>query len=59
MDAIGLAARDIVSGAADQGIAGGADCAISLNILADFVNGGGFRKGSCQKRPVGLLIFRR
>ena len=40
MDAIGLAARDIVSGAADYVIAGGADCAISLNILADFVNGG-------------------
>lgn len=39
MDAIGLAARDIVSGTADYVVAGGADCAISLNILADFVNG--------------------
>jgi 3-oxoacyl-[acyl-carrier-protein] synthase II len=40
MDAIGLAARDVASGAADFVIAGGADCAISFNILADFVNGG-------------------
>lgn len=40
MDAIGLAARDIVSGATDYVIAGGADCAIGLSPLTEFVNSG-------------------
>ena len=40
LDAIGLAARDIVSGATDYVIAGGADCAIGLTPLAEFVNSG-------------------
>lgn len=40
LDAIGLAARDIVSGATDHVIAGGADCAIGLSPLTEFVNSG-------------------
>jgi 3-oxoacyl-[acyl-carrier-protein] synthase II len=40
LDAIGLAARDIVSGAADYVVAGGADCAIGVAPLAEFVNSG-------------------
>jgi len=40
MDAIGLAARDIVSGNADYIVAGGADCAIGVTPLAEFVNSG-------------------
>jgi 3-oxoacyl-[acyl-carrier-protein] synthase II len=40
LDAIGLAARDIVSGAADYVVAGGADCAIGVTPLAEFVNSG-------------------
>jgi 3-oxoacyl-[acyl-carrier-protein] synthase II len=40
MDAIGLAARDIISGNADYVVAGGADCAIGVTPLAEFVNSG-------------------
>jgi len=40
MDAIGLAARDIISGHADYVVAGGADCAIGVTPLAEFVNSG-------------------
>ena len=40
MDAIGLAAADVVSGIADRVIAGGADCAIGLSPLTEFVNSG-------------------
>ena len=40
LEAIGLAARDIATGATDQAIAGGADCAIGLTPLAEFVRSG-------------------
>ena len=40
LDAIGLAARDIVSGVADYVVAGGTDCAIGVTPLAEFVNSG-------------------
>jgi len=40
MDAIGLAALDIISGQADAVVAGGADCAIGVTPLAEFVNCG-------------------
>jgi len=40
LEAIGLAARDIVSGATDYVVAGGADCAIGLTSLAGFVKSG-------------------
>jgi 3-oxoacyl-[acyl-carrier-protein] synthase II len=51
MDAIGLAARDIISGSEDYVVAGGADCAISFNTLADFVNGGlASVRNSCPER---------
>jgi 3-oxoacyl-[acyl-carrier-protein] synthase II len=40
LDAIGLAARDIVTGATDCVVAGGADCAIGLSPLTEFVNSG-------------------
>jgi 3-oxoacyl-[acyl-carrier-protein] synthase II len=40
LDAIGLAARDIVSGATDYVVAGGTDCAIGLSPLTEFVNSG-------------------
>jgi len=40
LDALGLAAQDIVSGLTDYVIAGGADCAIGLSPLTEFVNSG-------------------
>ena len=40
LDAIGLGARDVVSGTADYVVAGGADCAIGIAPLAEFVNSG-------------------
>jgi 3-oxoacyl-[acyl-carrier-protein] synthase II len=40
MDAIGLAAADVISGDTDCAIAGGADCAIGLSPLTEFVNSG-------------------
>ena len=40
LDAIGLAARDIVSGTYDYVVAGGADSAIGVSPLAEFVNSG-------------------
>ena len=40
LEAIGLAAHDIATGATKQVIAGGADCAIGLTPLAEFVRSG-------------------
>ena len=40
LEAIGLAAQDIATGATKQVIAGGADCAIGLTPLAEFVRSG-------------------
>ena len=40
LDAIGLAARDIVSGVANFVVAGGTDSAIGVSPLAEFVNSG-------------------
>ena len=40
LEAIGLAAQDIAAGATNQVIAGGADCAIGLTPLAEFVRSG-------------------
>ncbi|MFZ0711498.1 MAG: beta-ketoacyl-[acyl-carrier-protein] synthase family protein [Terrimicrobiaceae bacterium] len=40
MDAIGQAAREVVSGMTDFVVAGGADCAIGLSPLTEFVNSG-------------------
>jgi 3-oxoacyl-[acyl-carrier-protein] synthase II len=45
MDAIGLAARDVISGMADGVVAGGADCAIGLSPLSELV-----RSGMCSVR---------
>ena len=51
MDAIGLAARDIVSGVADYVVAGGGDCAIGVAPLAEFVNSGlSSVRNSCPER---------
>jgi len=40
MDAIGLAARDVVQGTSDFVVAGGADCPIGPSPLAEFVRSG-------------------
>ena len=40
LEAIGLAAQDIATGATKQVVAGGADCAIGLTPLAEFVRSG-------------------
>lgn len=40
MDAIGLAARDVISGMTDGVVAGGADCAIGLSPLSELVSSG-------------------
>ncbi|HEY5743991.1 MAG TPA: beta-ketoacyl-[acyl-carrier-protein] synthase family protein [Terrimicrobiaceae bacterium] len=51
LDAIGLAAKEIVSGAADYVIAGGTDCAIGLSPLTEFVNSGlSSTRNSCPER---------
>jgi 3-oxoacyl-[acyl-carrier-protein] synthase II len=51
LDAIGLAARDIVAGTADYVVAGGADCAIGVAPLAEFVNSGlSSVRNSCPER---------
>ena len=51
MDAIGLAARDISCGRADCVIAGGADSAIGVSPLAEFVNSGlSSVRNSCPER---------
>jgi 3-oxoacyl-[acyl-carrier-protein] synthase II len=51
LDAIGLAARDIVSGACDYVVAGGTDSAIGVSPLAEFVNSGlSSRRNSCPEK---------
>ena len=51
LEAIGLAARDIVTGATDYVIAGGADCAIGLTPLAEFVRSGfSSTRNSCPEK---------
>jgi 3-oxoacyl-[acyl-carrier-protein] synthase II len=45
MDAIGLAARDVISGVTDSVVAGGTDCAIGLSPLSELV-----RSGMCSVR---------
>jgi 3-oxoacyl-[acyl-carrier-protein] synthase II len=51
LDAIGLAARDIISGATDCVVAGGADCAIGLSPLTEFVNSGlSSMRNSCPEK---------